>query len=99
MPQGDVFYRGFFIALPTAKLKKSYTILSLVWKTSSNEKKRYWRDNGLEGGEIRKREFLSFPELEEMRTKVPDLVEHPALYRIDLKEHKIFLSQSGRSTN
>ncbi len=50
-------------------------------------------------GKRENQEFFSFPELEEMRIKVPDLVEHPDIFRIDLQEHKIYLSQVGRSTN
>jgi hypothetical protein len=63
--------------------KKTDTGVSLVWMEGNRENQ----------------EFFSFPELEEMRIKVPDLVEHPDLYRIDLQEHKIYLSQVGRNTN
>jgi hypothetical protein len=65
------------------KCKKNETGVTLVWMEGKQEKQ----------------EFFSFPELEEMRIKVPDLVEHPDLFRIDLQEHKIYLSQIGRSTN
>ncbi|MHB8052123.1 MAG: hypothetical protein ACYDEZ_02295 [Methanoregula sp.] len=63
--------------------KKTDTGVTLVWME----------------GKLEKQEFFSFPELEEMRIKVPDLIEHPNLFRIDLQEHKIYLSQVGRSTN
>ena len=43
-------------------------------------------------------EFFSFQELGEMRINVQDLTEHPDLFRIDLQEHKIYLSQVGRSS-
>lgn len=65
------------------KCKKTETGVTLVWMEGKREIQ----------------EFFSFPELEEMRIKVPDLVEHPDLYRIDLQEHKIYMSQVGRSTN
>jgi len=48
-------------------------------------------------GEKENEEFFSFPKLEEMRIKVRDLVENPPLYRIDLQEHKIYVSQMGRN--
>lgn len=53
-----------------------------------------WRE-----GDVENKEFFSFLELEEMRIKVPDLIEHPPLYRIDLQEHKIYQSQMNRSPN
>jgi hypothetical protein len=43
-------------------------------------------------------EQFSFPELVEMRIKVPDLISNPELFRIDLQEHKIYISQQGRSS-
>jgi hypothetical protein len=43
-------------------------------------------------------EVFSFSELKEMRINVQDLIEHPDLYRIDLQEHKIYMSGGGRST-
>jgi hypothetical protein len=42
-------------------------------------------------------ELFSFEELEEMRIKVDDLVKHPDLYRIDLQQHRIYVSQQGRN--
>jgi hypothetical protein len=53
-----------------------------------------WRE-----GDVENKEFFSFLELEEMRIKVPDLIAHPPLYRIDLQEHKIYQSQMNRSPN
>jgi hypothetical protein len=41
-------------------------------------------------------EVFSFSELKDMRINVQDLIEHPDLYRIDLQEHKIYMSQVGR---
>jgi hypothetical protein len=41
-------------------------------------------------------EQFSFPELESMRIKVPILLSNPELFRIDLQEHKIYVSQVGR---
>jgi hypothetical protein len=63
--------------------KKTETGVGLVWME----------------GDLEKKEFFSFPQLLEMRIKVPDLVENPHLYRIDLQEHKIYQSQAGRSPN
>jgi len=42
-------------------------------------------------------EVFSFSELNDMRINVQDLIEHPDVYRIDLQEHKIYLSQVGRN--
>jgi hypothetical protein len=41
-------------------------------------------------------EHFSFPELESMRIKIPTLISNPELFRIDLQEHKIYVSQVGR---
>jgi hypothetical protein len=41
-------------------------------------------------------EYFSFPELEEMRIRITDLVSNPELFRIDLQEHRIYVSQQGR---
>ncbi|PKL64734.1 MAG: hypothetical protein CVV32_06520 [Methanomicrobiales archaeon HGW-Methanomicrobiales-3] len=41
-------------------------------------------------------EHFTFQELETMRIKVPDLITNPELFRIDLQEHKIYISQVGR---
>jgi hypothetical protein len=65
------------------KCKKTDAGVTLVWMEGKSEKQ----------------EFFSFPELEEMRIKVPALIENPQLFRIDLQEHKIYLSQAGRGTN
>jgi hypothetical protein len=39
---------------------------------------------------------FSFPELADMRIRVPDLISNPELFRIDLQEHRIYVSQLGR---
>ncbi len=41
-------------------------------------------------------EHFTFQELETMRIKVPDLISNPELFRIDLQEHRIYISQIGR---
>jgi len=41
-------------------------------------------------------EHFTFPELEAMRIPVQDLIREPALFRIDLQEHKLYRSQVGR---
>jgi len=63
--------------------KKTETGVTLVWMQGRRENQ----------------EFFSFPDLEEMRIKGTDLIAHPELFRIDVQEHKIYLSQKGRSTN
>ena len=50
-------------------------------------------------GSVEKEEFFSFAELAVMRINAGELTDHPELYRIDLQEHKIYLSQVGRNTN
>ena len=50
-------------------------------------------------GKLGKEEFFTGRELEEMRIKVDDFLERPHLYRIDLQEHKIYVSQLGRMTS
>jgi hypothetical protein len=47
-------------------------------------------------GKRKTREHFTFPELEVMRIKVPDLISNPERFRIDLQEHKIYVSQVGR---
>ena len=49
-------------------------------------------------GKRKNNEHFSFPELASMRIKVQDLVGNPELFRIDLQEHKIYVSQVGRSS-
>jgi hypothetical protein len=51
-----------------------------------------WQDGKKENHEV-----FSFSELDDMRINVQDLIEHPEVYRIDLQEHKIYLSQVGRN--
>jgi hypothetical protein len=41
---------------------------------------------------------FAFPDLETMRIPVQDLIDDPALFRIDLQEHKIYRSQIGRGS-
>jgi hypothetical protein len=62
--------------------KKTDAGVALVWMEGKKENK----------------ELFSFPELEEMRIDVQNMIEHPDLYRIDLQEHKIYRSQQGRSS-
>jgi hypothetical protein len=47
-------------------------------------------------GRRKTREHFSFSELESMRIKIPALISNPELFRIDLLEHKIYVSQVGR---
>jgi len=61
--------------------KKTATGVALVWREGKRENE----------------ETFSFPELEAMRIPVEDLLDHPELFRIDLQEHKIYLSQIGRA--
>ena len=49
-------------------------------------------------GRRKKNEHFLFPELETMRIHVQDLTGNPELFRIDLQEHKIYVSQAGRSS-
>ena len=49
-------------------------------------------------GERNNAEHFTFPELETMRIPVQDLIGDPALFRIDLQEHKIYRSQVGRGS-
>jgi hypothetical protein len=42
------------------------------------------------------REHFSFPELATMRIRTKELISNPELFRIDLQEHKIYVSQVGR---
>ena len=41
---------------------------------------------------------FAFPDLETMRIPVQELIDEPALFRIDLQEHKIYRSQIGRGS-
>jgi hypothetical protein len=61
--------------------QKTDTGISLDWKDGQ------WTMN----------EHFTFPELEEMRIRIPDLISNPELFRIDLLEHRIYVSQSGRN--
>lgn len=63
-----------------ASCTKTDTGVSLVWME----------------GKLGKEEFFSGKELEETRIRIDDLLERPHLYRIDLQEHKIYVSQQGR---
>jgi len=49
-------------------------------------------------GSLKHNEHFSFSELETMRIKVHDLISSPELFRIDLQEHKIYVSQLGRGS-
>jgi len=49
-------------------------------------------------GKQKRNEHFSFPELTSMRIPVQDLISNPELFRIDLQEHKIYISQVGRSS-
>lgn len=49
-------------------------------------------------GKRKNNEYFSFPELADMRIKVPELISNPELFRIDLQEHKIYVSQLGRGS-
>jgi len=61
--------------------KKTETGVALVWQDGKKEN----------------HEVFSFSELDDMRINVQDLIEHPEVYRIDLQEHKIYMSQVGRN--
>ena len=47
-------------------------------------------------GDKKNNEYFSFQELETMRIQVQDLVSKSELFRLDLQEHKIYVSQAGR---
>jgi hypothetical protein len=49
-------------------------------------------------GKQKNNEQFSLSELETMRIRVPDLISNPELFRIDLQEHKIYVSQIGRGS-
>jgi hypothetical protein len=49
-------------------------------------------------GKRKNNEHFSFPELAVMRIPVQDLISNPELFRIDLQEHRIYISQTGRSS-
>jgi len=49
-------------------------------------------------GKWKHNEHFSFPELAMKRIKVLDLISNPELFRIDLEEHEIYISQLGRSS-
>jgi hypothetical protein len=49
-------------------------------------------------GKRKNNEHFSFPELAAMRIPIPDLISNPGLFRIDLQEHRIYVSQLGRSS-
>lgn len=57
-------------------------------------------DNGVSmnwmDGNRKNNEIFTTSELEIMRIKVPDLISNPELFRIDLQEHRIYVSQLGR---
>jgi hypothetical protein len=42
-----------------------------------------------------KHELFTFAELSEMRIQVDDLLGHPAAYRVDLQERKVYRSARG----
>jgi len=52
-----------------------------------------WEEKGK-----RKYEFFSFPELIDMKINSLDLLNHPKLYKIDVKKHKIFATEEGYCT-
>jgi hypothetical protein len=47
-------------------------------------------------GKRKNAEHFTFPELAEMRIRTPELISNPELFRIDLLEHKIYVSQQAR---
>jgi len=49
-------------------------------------------------GKRKNNEHFTLSELETMRIRVPDLISNPELFRIDLQEHKIYVSQLGRGS-
>jgi hypothetical protein len=59
--------------------KKTDTGVEVVW----HENKKEMHD------------FFSGNEFNQMRIHVDDLIEHPTKYRIDLQEHKIYISAKG----
>ncbi|GEM_PF-1357999 len=42
-----------------------------------------------------KQDLFTFSELKEMRIQIDDLLEHPAAYRVDLQERKVYRSARG----
>ena len=49
-------------------------------------------------GKRKNTEHFAFPDLENMRIPVQELIDDPALFRIDLQEHKLYRSQIGRGS-
>lgn len=49
-------------------------------------------------GRRKNNEHFLYRDLETMRIHVQDLISNPELFRIDLHEHKIYVSQVGRGS-
>jgi hypothetical protein len=49
-------------------------------------------------GKRKNTEHFGFPDLETMRIPVQELIDDPALFRIDLQERKLYRSQIGRGS-
>ena len=49
-------------------------------------------------GQRKNNEHFTETELATMRIKVPDLISNPERFRLDLQEHKIYVSQFGRGS-
>jgi hypothetical protein len=45
-----------------------------------------------------KHELFTFAELSEMRIQIEDLLGHPAAYRVDLQERKVYRSARGEGS-
>ena len=71
----------------------------MTWKKSHNCVKN---DTGVSldwmEGKRKNPEHFTFPDLENMRIPVQELIDDPALFRIDLQEHKMYRSQIGRGS-
>ena len=52
-----------------------------------------WEEKGK-----KKNEFFSFSELIDMKINALDLLDHPNLYKIDAKKHKMFATDEGCCT-
>ncbi len=46
-------------------------------------------------GEKKQRDFFTFSELIELRINAVDLLDHPGVYRIDEKNHRIVATDQG----
>lgn len=80
----------------TGRFKSSHHALDTVEKIYNCMKTETGVSMDWMEGKRKNNEHFLLSELETMRIKVPDLISNPELFRIDLLEHKIYVSQVGR---